>query len=106
MDELINVTVDAGFNGDLTLYRSDSNSLHLALQAAIVTIVELKRFIQEGSNDDAFVVQCYLTQFDLDGSLNQIVSKRWSVFLPPQHSDRSYFRLLELQFILQSFPSQ
>jgi len=51
--------------------------IYLALQATIVTIRELKEYIFNGDSNDTFIVQCYLTHFDLDGPLNQIITKRW-----------------------------
>ncbi len=52
-------------------------SVYLALQATIVTIRELKEYIFNGDSNDTFIVQCFLTHFDLDGPLNQIITKRW-----------------------------
>ena len=50
----------------------------LALQATVVTIQELKQYISDANgNMDAFIVQCFLTHFDLDGSLNHVITKRW-----------------------------
>ena len=50
---------------------------YLALQATVVTIRELKESISNESSDETFIVQCFLTQFDLDGPANQLIGKRW-----------------------------
>ncbi len=52
-------------------------SCYLALQATVVTLRELKQYISDGDNNDTFIVQCFLSHFDLDGPLNQVITKRW-----------------------------
>lgn len=52
-------------------------SLRLALQATIVTVHELKQYLADGDSNDTFIVQCFLTHFDLDGPVSQVISKRW-----------------------------
>ncbi|CAF0770240.1 unnamed protein product [Adineta steineri] len=61
IDDLLNVAVDGGFN---------------TLQAVIVTIKELKQYIFNGDSNDTFIVQCFLSHFDLDGPLNQVITKK------------------------------
>ena len=51
--------------------------ISLALQATVVTIQELKQYLSDGENNDTFIVQCFLSHFDLDGPLNQIITKKW-----------------------------
>ena len=51
--------------------------LRLALQATVVTVHELKQYLAEGDSNDTFIVQGFLTQFDLDGPLSQAIAKRW-----------------------------
>ena len=51
--------------------------ISLALQATVVTIQELKQHLSDGENNDTFIVQCFLSHFDLDGPLNQITTKKW-----------------------------
>ncbi|CAF1238435.1 unnamed protein product [Adineta ricciae] len=61
VDDLLNVALDGAFN---------------SLQATIVTIQELKQHLSDGENNDTFIVQCFLSHFDLDGPLNQIITKK------------------------------
>ncbi len=49
----------------------------LALQATIVTVRELKQSISDGESNETFIVQCFLTHFDVDGPLTQLITKRW-----------------------------
>lgn len=51
--------------------------VHPALQATIVNVRELKEYISNVDSNDTFIVQCFLTHFDLDGSLNPLITKRW-----------------------------
>ena len=78
MDDLLNVGIDGGFNGKF-IQRTfkDFYFDYLALQATVVTIQELKESILNEGSNETFIVQCFLTQFDLDGSLNQLITKRW-----------------------------
>lgn len=78
MDDLLNVGIDGGFNGKIT--QTNFKEFHfddLALQATVVTIQELKDSLLNQGGNETFIVQCFLTQFDLDGSLNQLITKRW-----------------------------
>ncbi|CAF0888161.1 unnamed protein product [Rotaria sordida] len=61
IDDLLNVTIDGGFN---------------ALQATVVTIRELKQYLSDNNSTDTFIVQCFLSHLDLDGPLNQVITKR------------------------------
>jgi hypothetical protein len=79
IDDLLNVGIDGGFNSknSFSKFQYFHFFFHLALQATIVTIQELKQYIANGDSNDTFIVQCVLTHFDLDGPLNQIITKRW-----------------------------
>jgi hypothetical protein len=77
IDDLLNVAIDGGFNGKNESQNSKICSFDLALQATVVSIRELKQYISDGDSNDTFIVQCFLTHFDLDGPLNQAITKRW-----------------------------
>ena len=42
-----------------------------------MTVQELKQCLSETDRNDTFIVQCYITHFDLDGPLSQSISRRW-----------------------------
>ena len=49
----------------------------LALQATVATVRELKQYLADGDSNDTFIVQAFLTHFDLDGPVSQAITKRW-----------------------------
>ncbi|UJR35277.1 hypothetical protein I4U23_028041 [Adineta vaga] len=61
IDDLLNVAMDGGFN---------------SIQATVVTIHELKQYLFDEDSNDTFIVQCFLSHFDLDGPLNQVITKK------------------------------
>lgn len=78
IDDLLNVGVDGGFNGKILQRKTNERfSSHLALQATVVTIQELKESLANEENNETFIVQCFLTHFDLDGPSSQLIGNRW-----------------------------
>ena len=79
IDDLLNVGIDGGFNSKYSFKKFILFYVPLiqALQATIVTIRELKEYILNGDGNDTFIIQCYLTHFDIDGALNQLITRRW-----------------------------
>ena len=43
----------------------------------MVTVQELKQCLSETDRNDTFIVQCFVTHFDLDGPLSQLITRRW-----------------------------